>query len=82
MREVLRVLKVFLVVLKNERMYEKEDVEELVEVAKLISTGQAPKIEDQLLRVKSPFLRTGIQLVADGVPLADIQDLLEWRINR
>ncbi len=82
MREVLRVLKVFLVVLRNERMYEKEDVEELVEVAKLISTGQAPKIDDQLLRVKSPFLRTGIQLVADGVPLADIQDLLEWRINR
>jgi chemotaxis protein MotA len=82
LREVLRVLKVFMVVLRNERMYEKEDVEELVGVAKLISSGQAPKIEDQLTRIKSPFLRTGIQLVADGVPLADIQDLLEWRISR
>lgn len=82
LREVLRVFRIFLIVLRNERLYEKEDVEELIQVAKLISSGQAPKIEDQLKRIKSPFLRTGVQLVADGVPLSDIQDLLEWRIAR
>lgn len=82
MREVLRVFGTFLVVLRNERLYANGDVDEIVNVAKLISAKQAMKIEDQIARVKSPFLRTGLQLVADGVPLGDIQDLLEWRIAR
>ncbi len=80
--EFLRVFKIFFIVLRNERLYARDDVDEIIRVAGLLSSGQTPKVEDELPKIKSPFLRTGVRLVSDGVAFSDIQELLEWRIQR
>jgi chemotaxis protein MotA len=36
LKEVLRVFKVFIIVLRNERLYEKGDIEEIVSIAMLL----------------------------------------------
>jgi chemotaxis protein MotA len=80
--EVLRVFRVFVIVLKNERLYAEQDIEEIVQVANKYYSGQLLQAEREIDKIKSPFLRIGIQLVVDGTPLDDILDLLQWRIAR
>ncbi len=80
--EVLRVFRVFTIVLRNEKLYAEQDIKELVEVAKLVFQGDIAKTEDHLNRIKNPFLRTGVQLVVDGTPMNDILAILQWRIGR
>jgi len=81
-RYVLRVWRNFTIALRNERTYSRDDVDEIARIAKLWSSGQVHKIEDALGDVRSPFLRTGVQLIIDGSPIDDIMNLLEWRIER
>ena len=81
-RYILQVWRNFLAAMKNERMYDKDDIDEIVRIAKLWNTAQIHKIEDVLHGVRSPFLRTGVQLIIDNSPVEDIMDLLEWRIAR
>lgn len=81
-RYLLRVWKNFLAALQNEETYNKADVDEIVRIAKHWRASQIVKVEDELQRVKSPFLRTGVQLIIDGTPVDEILDLLEWRIAR
>jgi len=82
LHEVLRVFCVFWVVLRNERLYEREDLDELVEVSRIWFAGKLTAAEDKLEQIKNPFLKTGLQLVIDGSPLEDILALLQWRILR
>ncbi len=82
LKEVARVFKVIFIVLRNERLYERSDIDELVRVARLWYGGQIREIEKVLRNVRSPFLRTGLQLVVDGTPIEDIVELLRWRIAR
>lgn len=82
LHEVVRVLHVFIVVLRNERLYEREDLDELVETARICFSGNLAALEDELDNIRNPFLKTGLQLVIDGSPLEDILDLLQWRIAR
>ncbi len=82
LHEVARVFHIIGVVMRNEKLYAKEDVEELVSTAQMMARGDLGKIEDRLARLKNPFLRTGLQLVVDGTPVDDIMDLLQWRIGR
>lgn len=82
LHEVLRVFRVFIIVLQSERYYAKEDMEEIVEVSRQWFKGNLPAIESRLNELKNPFLRMGIQLVIDDTPLDDILDLLQWRMNR
>lgn len=79
---VVRVWRNFLIALRNERLYDREDVDEIVEIAQLWRRGEIRKVEERLDAVRSPFLHTGLQLVIDGTPMNDIMDLLEWRIAR
>jgi len=81
-RYVLRVWRNFLIALRNERIYDKDDVDDIVLIAKLWTSAQIHKIEDVLNDIRSPFLRTGVQLIIDGSPIDDVMDLLEWRIAR
>lgn len=82
LREVLRVFRVFLIVLRNENMYAREDMEEIVRVSRQYFNGQVTALEDELDKLKNPFLRAGVQLVVDGAPVEDIVELLQWRIAR
>ena len=81
-RYILHVWKSFIVALKNERMYDRDDVDEIVRIARLRNAAQIRKVEDLLHGIRSPFLRTGVQLIIDDSPVEDIMDLLEWRIAR
>gem|GEM_PF-1643610 len=81
-RELRNVFKVFGIVLRNERLYAKQDLDELIDVSKLMFQGQIHKADERLNMIRNPFLRTGIQLVLDGSGSDDISSLLQWRIAR
>ncbi len=82
LREVLRVFGLFLIILRNENAYARDDMEELVRIARLWFRDDLRAVERSLERTHNPFLRTGVQLVIDGTPEQDILDLLRWRIAR
>ncbi len=82
LHEVLRVFRVFIIVLRSERYYAKEDMEEIVEVSRQWFKGNLAAIESRLNEIKNPYLRMGIQLVIDDTPLEDVLDLLQWRMTR
>lgn len=77
-----RVWRNFLSALKNERLYEKHDVDDIVEIAKAWRQGQINKVEERIAKTRSPFLQTGLRLVLDNTPPEDVNDLLRWRIAR
>lgn len=80
--ELRNVFKVFAIVLRNEKLYARQDLDELVDVSKLMFQGQINKADERLNMIRNPFLRTGIQLVLDGSHTDDITSLLQWRIGR
>ena len=80
--EVLRIFSLIKTVIRNEREYTQEDIDELVSLSRLWIDGDLRAVEQELESVKNPFLRSGVQLVIDKTPLDDILDLLQWRIAR
>lgn len=82
LREVLRVFRLFVTILRNERMYTERDLEELVRISRLWMRGDVRAVENELNSVRNPFLRTGVELVIALTPEEDILDLLRWRISR
>ena len=82
LREVLRVSRLVGIVFRNERMYSRDDIDELVRMARLWSRGNIRNVEAELENTHNPFLRTGVQLVIDGSSQNEILDLLQWRIAR
>lgn len=48
----------------------------------LLYQNKVLQVEDVIANLGNPFLRTGLQLVVDGVPVEDILNLLQWRITR
>ncbi|MYL25852.1 MULTISPECIES: motility protein A [Halomonadaceae] len=81
-REVLSIFRLIGTVLRNERLYTEDDIEELMRITRLFQTGQMPAVEKELQNVNNPFLRTGIQLAVDLTPEEDVLDLMQWRIAR
>lgn len=79
---VWRVWRNFLTALRNEKLYDKADVDEIVEIARRWKSGRIADVEERLENVRSPFLRTGLRLIIDGTPPQDVEDLLHWRIAR
>lgn len=79
---VWRVWRNFLTALRNEKLYDKTDVDEIVEIAKRWKSGRIADVEERLKNVKSPFLQTGLRLIIDGTPPQDVEELLHWRISR
>jgi chemotaxis protein MotA len=82
MDEVLRVFRLIWIVLRNEKVYTRDDMEELIRISQLWFKGETRAVEDALESVANPFLRTGVQLLIDLTPEEDILDLLQWRISR
>lgn len=82
LKEVFRVFGLIATVMRNERMYTQNDIEELVLISKLWINGDIQAVELALENVTNPFLRTGVQLVIDQTPEEDILDLMQWRILR
>lgn len=80
--EVVRIFGLIGTVLRNERMYTQQDMDELINISRLWMMGDIRAVENALEKVANPFLRTGVQLVIDMTPEEDIQELLQWRISR
>lgn len=80
--EVMRIFGLFGTVLRNEKMYAENDIEELVNISRLWMSGSIRQVESALENVRNPFLKTGVQLVVDNTPEEDILELLQWRIAR
>ncbi|MFS2009089.1 motility protein A [Azospirillum sp. CT11-132] len=58
------------------------DIAELVAFARLYQRGQIQRAEEQGTKAGSPFLRLGLQLIADGTPVNDILHVMNWRIQK
>ena len=82
LKEVMRIFGLMGTVLRNERLYLQKDLEELVHVARLWMQDDPRLVERELVNIRNPFLRTGVQMVIDRAPEEDIIDLLQWRISR
>jgi chemotaxis protein MotA len=82
LKEVLRVFRTFIVVLRNEKLYAEEDLKELVAVARYWFKGDLASIENELVKIRNPFLRNGVQMIIDETPADEIAELMQWRITR
>lgn len=82
LREVVRVFALLRTIFRNDRLYDQQDIDELVHMSQLWMKNDIRKVEEALKTVSNPFLRTGIQLVIDNAPEEQIVELLQWRISR
>lgn len=80
--EVVRIFGLIGTVLRNERLYTQDDIDELINISRLWISGNIRAVEDALQEVRNPFLKTGVQLVIDMTPEDEIIELLQWRISR
>lgn len=82
LREVVRIFGLIGTVMRNERLYTQDDIEELVAISKLWMSGNIRQVEQALEKVHNPFLKTGVQLIIDHTPEEDVIKLMHWRIAR
>lgn len=82
LREVLRIVHLVSTVMRHDRLSTQQAIEELVGISRLWARGDLRAVEQALVQVRNPFLRTGVQMVIDHTPQNDILDLLQWRIAR
>ena len=82
LREVVRIFGLLGTVMRNERLYTQDDIEELVAISKLWVSGSIRQVEDALEKVHNPFLKMGVQLIIDHTPEDDAIKLMHWRIAR
>ncbi|WP_431023684.1 motility protein A [Halomonas sp. H5] len=82
LKEVVRVVRLVGIVFRRENTYMRDDIQELVAIARLWFKGDVRAVEAALDRTRNPFLRTGIQLVIANTKEEEILDLLRWRIAR
>ena len=71
----------FFAIFRNESSID-ADVRHLVEIARLLREHRVPEADARVQTLRSPFLRLGLQLVVDGIPLDDIHHVLNWRIQK
>jgi len=68
--------------LKTEERYLEEEIEQFYAIAREIFRGKIREVETEMNKLRSPFLRTGVQLYVDNTPVDDILTLLDWRLAR
>ena len=82
MKEVLRVFRIFWIVLKNEKLYIQSDVAELARITRALQGTGFAQLEKAVQTVANPFLRLGLELVVDGASPAQISNILTYRIEK
>lgn len=81
MRELWAALSAFAAIFRDEDSIA-SDIEEIVSFARLYQRGQVQQAEAQGAKARSPFLRLGLQLIADAAPVNDILHVMNWRIQK
>lgn len=82
LQEVLRIFRLLTIVMRNEKLYTSDDIEELVRIARIWMEGNLQGVENALEKVRNPFLKAGMQLVVDLTPPDEIMDFMRWRTTR
>jgi chemotaxis protein MotA len=77
-----RFIKMSVRILFGENIDIKQDVDEIVYVARLWHEKKIKGIEEELDNIANPFLRYAIELIIDQTPLNEIHSLLRWRAHR
>ncbi|MEE4245792.1 MAG: MotA/TolQ/ExbB proton channel family protein [Kangiellaceae bacterium] len=81
-KEFGRFFKLLGLALFDSQVDPQQQINELEQLARKWFKDDLRGVERDLVSVKNSFLRTGVQLVIDKTPPADIIDLLHWRITR
>jgi len=81
-REVLRVVRLAVRVFQGGGRRNEQDIEALVQLARLWFSGNPRKVEVALKEMRNPFLRTGVELVIDNTSEQEVLDLMRWRMVR
>lgn len=68
--------------LRTEGQYLEEEIERFYAIVREIYRGKIREVEAEMNKLRSPFLRTGVQLYVDNTPVDDILTLLDWRLER
>jgi chemotaxis protein MotA len=79
--EVWRALVRFAGLLKPDTMVGKNDIDRFARVAGMVHSGQLVGIENEAKEAANPFVRSGLQMLADGMPVDAIVKVLEWRMH-
>ena len=77
-----RALVRFGALLRREVVVDSRDGQRFVKVASLWKGSKLPAVEKELESVKSPFVKTGLRLLVDGMPGEAICTVLEWRMKQ
>lgn len=60
----------------------RHEIEVIVKVATLVGRSNVRAAEAEVQKVERPFLKLGLQLALDGVPVEDLMHVLNWRIQK
>lgn len=72
----------FIGLLRREQVVDNKDAERFVRVAGLWKAGKLQAVEEVMQGVKSPFMKTGLRLLVDGMPGDAICTVLDWRMRQ
>lgn len=81
-REVWASLRSLASNVSSEEDEERSGLQDIMRVKLLLDKEGVRAAEKAVARVRSPFLRTGLQLVIDGAPSSQLVEVLDWRIAR
>jgi chemotaxis protein MotA len=79
--EVWRAMKRFAGILRRKSLVGKNDIDRFARVASLVHAGKIGDIEREAESATDPFVRSGFQMLADGMPLDSIVRVLDWRMR-
>jgi chemotaxis protein MotA len=81
-KEIASALRKARSLLQNSPLNEEQEVEEIVQFARLWSRNDIRAIEKRLEHTPNRFLHTGVQMLIAKAPLPDVTSTLTWRIKR
>ena len=82
LREVWASLLALAASISSREDQERAGLHDILRIKTLMDKEGVRTAEKAVARVRSPFIRTGLQLVIDGAPSSQLVEVLEWRIAR
>lgn len=79
--EMWRALVRFGGLLKRETAVGKDDIGRFARVAGFVQSGKLKLVEQEAATASNPFVKTGLQMLSDGMPADAITNVLEWRMR-
>lgn len=81
-KDIWNAFRRFATLIRHKVVVDHHDASRFVHIAALWKAGKIHAVEQELEAVKSPFMRTGLRLLVDGMPGDAIGTVLEWRMKQ